>query len=173
MEDVEVCWLILAGVVGAAWSLGTCIRTLRTQGVELTNKVINCLLEGDQLVIEHPEVQMYLSRNARQDAAFFHPDPVPGEPEFYQAKSFVYRQLNIFDFLLSISPAKVKKISFFNVSPVAEISDWHSYIQCKLRHPLYQWILDNEGEIFGAALRDFWKKHKTEILSRPIDPLLW
>jgi len=54
-----------------------------------------------------------------------------------------------------------------------EISDWETYIKIKLRHPLYRSILNNEKEIFGGSLRDFWEKNKKDIESLQVDPFMW
>jgi len=130
-------------------------------------------MEGDKLLIENPDIQKYISKNARQEEGYFRNEAVLGDAIFYKAKTYVYRQLNSFDEILSIASRTGRRSWFSRPPALIEISDWETYIKIKLRHPLYRSILNNEKEIFGASLRDFWEKNKKDIESLKVDPFMW
>jgi len=130
------------------------------------------LLENDRTHIEYPEIQMYLSQNSKQDVEYFRNETVLKDHLFYQAKTAVYKQIDMFDEILCTSHDTNWIYSFLR-PPLIEEEDWKAYMIEKFRHPLYQSILKHEKHIFGESLRDFWKKNKKEILSRPVDPFIW
>lgn len=173
MDNVSLYWTIVVGIISVGWVLITFIRDRISQSVERTNEMVTRLLEDDKLIIENPEIQMYLSQNAKQDAEYFRNEEVLKEPLFYKAKAAVYKQISMFDEILSISSRTSGRFSFLKPPSLIEISDWEVYIKVKLRHPLYLSILKYEKNIFGKSLRDFWKKNEQKIVSLSIDPFIW
>jgi len=173
VDKATLYWTIVVGVVSAGWALIAFIRDRTSQSVERTSAMISRLMEGDKLLIENPDIQKYISQNARQEEGYFRNEAVLGEQIFYKAKTYVYRQLNSFDEILSIASRTGRRSWFLRPPVLIEISDWETYIKIKLRHPLYRSILNNEKEIFGASLRDFWEKNKKDIESLQVDPFMW
>jgi len=173
VDKATLYWTIVVGVVSAGWALIAFIRDRTSQSVERTSAMISRLMEGDKLLIENPDIQKYISQSARQEEGYFRNEAVLGEQIFYKAKTYVYRQLNSFDEILSIASRTGTRGSFLRPLALVEISDWETYIKIKLRHPLYRSILNNEKEIFGASLRDFWEKNKKDIESLQVDPFMW
>ena len=165
-------WSIIVGVIGAGWILMTFIRDRISQSVKYTNEIMKLLSEEDRIHIEHPEIQMYLSQNSKQDVEYFRNETVLKDPLFYQAKTAVYEQIDMFDEILCISHDTNWICSFLRPSLIGE-EDWKAYMKEKFRHPLYRSILKHEKHIFGKSLRDFWGKNEEEILSRPVDPFIW
>jgi len=173
VDKATLYWTIVVGVVSAGWALIAFIRDRTSQSVERTSAMISRLMEGDKLLIENPDIQKYISQNARQEEGYFRNEAVLGEQIFYKAKTYVYRQLNSFDEILSIASRTGRRSWFLRPPVLIEISDWETYIKIKLRHPLYRSILNNEKEIFGGSLRDFWEKNKKDIESLQVDPFMW
>ncbi len=173
MDEAKLWWTIVVAIVSAGWIMATFIRDRRSQSVERTSAIVNRLLEGDKLIIDHPDIQKYLSQNAAREEKYFRDQAVLEEDVFYKTKTYVYRQLNAFDEILSISSETGGSWSFLKPPALIEISDWDTYIKVELRHPLYRSILNCEKEIFGASLRDFWDKNKKDIESKQADPFIW
>jgi hypothetical protein len=173
MDEVKLYWAIFVAVVSAGWVVVAFIRDRTAQSVERSSAIMNRLLEVDELIIAHPDIQKYLSQNAARGEEYFRSQTVLAEDIFYKAKTKVYRQLNSFDELLSISSQTSGRWLFLKPPGVIEISDWEKYIMEKLHHPLYRSILNHEQHIFGAALRNFWNKNKKTIESTPADPFIW
>lgn len=173
MDEAKLYWTIVVALVSGGWAVTAFIRDRATQSLERSSAIINRLLEGDKLLIENPDIQQYLSRNAARDEEYFRSQAVLEDKLFYKAKTYAYRQLNSFDEILSISSQAGKGWSFFKPPTLIEISDWETYIKEKMRHPLHRSILKREKRIFGASLRDFWDRHREKIESAPADPFLW
>jgi len=173
MDEAKLYWTIVVGVLSAGWVVIAFIRDRISESVNRTSAMMNRLMEGDMLTIEHPEIQKYISQNAHRGVDYFRNETVLGEELFYKAKTAVYRQLNLFDEMLSTSSRTSRGYSFLKPPALIEISDWETYIRVKLRHPLYRSILIHERKLFGASLRDFWDKYKREIESSPVDPFIW
>jgi hypothetical protein len=172
MDDPKLYWTIVAAVISAGWVLTSFIRDRASQSVEHTRAIIDRLLGSDQLLIDNPDIQKYLSGNAARGEEYFRDPAVLEDAVFFKAKSFVYRQLNIFDEILSFSTKTSRSWSFLRPPGLIEISAWEVYIKETLRHPLYRSILIRETQLFGAALRRFWNKHKQAIASTPADPFV-
>jgi hypothetical protein len=173
VDDVKLYWTVVVAVMSAGWVVTTFMRDRTSQAFDRSSTMINRLLEGDKIIIDNPSILMYLSQNAAQEEGYFCSASVLDEELFYKTKAFVYRELNIFDEILSISSRTGKRWSFMQPPALIEISDWETYIRSRLGHPLYRSILKNEGHIFGAELRDFWKRNRQAIESSPVDPLKW
>ena len=173
MERAQFYWTVVAGVIGAGWIIMSVIRDRISQSLERTNAIIDRLIEVDKLIITNPDIQKYISENSKQKEEYFRNESLLKEEIFYKAKTLVYMQLNAFDEILSMASQTSKRYSFLKPGSIIEISDWEQYIILKLRHPLYGSILNNEKEIFGISLRNFWEKHKREIESTSINPFVW
>lgn len=173
MDDAKLYWTMIVALVSAGWVMTVSSRDRISQAIERSSVMVKRLMDGDEGIIDHPDIQRYLSQNASREEAYFRDESVLREELFYKAKTFVYNQLNLFDEILSISSRTSRGWSFFKPPDLTEISDWETYIKEKLRHPLYRSILNRERHIFGAALRKFWDKHRDEITSAPVDPFIW
>jgi len=173
MDNVNFYWTVVAAVVAAGWGIFTFIRDRILQSFESNKEIVTRMLEDDKLIIENPEIQEYLSENAKQDVMYFRNDQVLKDIRFFKAKAFVYKQINMFDEILTVSSRAKGKFSILHPSPFLELSDWENYIKLKLRHPLYQSILSCEEDIFGQSLRSFWNTNKEDILSKPCDTFIW
>jgi hypothetical protein len=173
MEETKLYWTIVAAIISAGWVLTVFIRDRMSQSIERSSAMVSHLLENDKLIIDNPDIPKYISRTAARNEQYFRSEAVLGEDVFYKAKAYVYRQLNSFDEILSISSKTTGTWSFLKPPSVIEISDWETYIRMTLRHPLYRSILNNEKEIFGSSLRYFWDRNKQAIESAPVDPFMW
>jgi hypothetical protein len=97
----------------------TFIYNCDSQAVEQNRAVMNRLIQSEQITINHPEIQQYLSKNALKTEDFFRKEEILEEKLFYQAKAYVYAQLNLFDSILCVPSQKneygiiVKLKSFF------------------------------------------------------------
>jgi len=172
MDEANFFWEIFAALVSAGWVVTVFIRDRISQSLALSSALLTRLMEYEKVSLENPEIQKYLSQNAKQDEAFFKDEKNLKENIFYQAKTLVYTQLNLFDELLSIS-SKTSGIWSFLRPTVVEKKDWEGYMKEKLRHPFYRSILMHEENIYGASLRDFWKRNKKAIESKSADPFIW
>lgn len=173
MDEAKLYWTIIVGIMGAGWVIVAFVRDRVSQSVELTDSLVNRLLEGDKLIIDNPDIQKYISETAIRDEQYFRSAAVLNEVLFYKAKTFVYRELNSFDEILSIASRTTGRFSFLKPPALLEMADWETYIKVKLRHPLYRLILNTEKDMFGRALRNFWKNNRRAIESAPADPFVW
>lgn len=172
MDEASFYWEILAALVSAGWIVTVFIRDRISQSLALSSALLTRLMEYDRLNIENPEIQKYISQNAECEEAFFCDRKNLEETIFYQAKTLAYTQLNMFDELLSISP-KTSGMRAFLRPGLVEKKDWEEYMKQKLRHPLYRSILIREADIFGASLREFWKRNRKSIEGKTADPFVW
>lgn len=172
LEAADFFWGIIVSLVAAAWFVILFIRDRNSASREYSNSLIKKLHESDKLIIEHPEIQKYLSLTMMKNESFFRAPEILHDDEFYKAKAFAYWNLNLFDEILSMATASRSKLSLL-MPAIVELSDWENYIKHKLRHPLYHAILNHEGSIFGAGLRDFWNDNKTSLETTAIDPYSW
>lgn len=173
MDEVKFYWIIFAAIASAAWIVTAFIRDRVSQSVTSSSMLIARLIENNKLNIENPEIQKFISQNALREEAYFRSGELLEDDLFYRAKTYVYRQLNLFDEILSISSKTRGGFLFLKPAALIEISDWEEYIKEKLRHPLYRSILNHEKHIFGVSLREFWAKNKVAIESTPADPFIW
>jgi len=173
MDEANFFWEIFAALVSAGWVVTVFIRDRISQSLALSSALLTRLMEYEKISLENPEIQKYLSQNAKQDEVFFEDEKNLEEDIFYQAKTLVYTQLNLFDEILAISAKTGGSWTFLRPVALVEKADWDEYIKEKLRHPFYRSILNNEKHIFGAALRTFWKRNKKTIESNPADPFIW
>lgn len=170
---MEFYWTIVVAIGGACWAVMAAIRERRTQAIAQSHSIIERLIGGDTLIIEHPDIQQYLSNNAMKEEAFFRNANVLNDKEFFKAKSYLYYKLNLFDEVLSTA-AQTKGSTFFVRPPaVIEINNWESYMIQLLAHPMCRSIMRNEGHIFGSALQEFWKKNAARIERRTPDIFCW
>lgn len=172
LDIADFFWGVLVALGGAIWVIILFIRDRKSACAELSRSLIKRIHEMDKTIVEHPDIQKYLSLNAAQDEKYFRTPEVLQDDSFYKAKSLAYWHLNLFDEI--IRNAAAFKSGPAMLSPqVAELADWETYIKHKIKHPLYRSILNNESQIFGSALREFWTKNKGVVDSKPIDPYLW
>lgn len=172
MDEANFFWEIFAALVSAGWVVTVFFRDRISQSLALSSALLTRLMEYEKISLENPEIQKYLSQNAKRDEAFFEDEKNLDEDIFYQAKTLVYTQLNLFDELLSIS-SKTNGIWSFLRPTVVEKKDWEGYMKEKLRHPLYRSILIHEENIYGASLREFWKRNRKVIESKSADRFIW
>lgn len=170
---VPIMWPIVTTVVAAAWVVTTFIRDRISQEAKRNGEIMKRLQEVEKAIIDNPDIQKYLSRNAAREEEFFRNQTVLEEDLFYKAKAHVYSQLNLFDEILSFSSLTSRSWSFLKPPALVEQSDWEIFIKAKLRHPLFRSILKHEIQIFGDSLQCFWKKNSKEIESMSADPFAW
>jgi hypothetical protein len=174
LNTEDVGWFVT--LVGAGWAVVMFLRDRISLTHERSSAMVARLLESDRIIMEHPEIQRYISRTTKSNDRYFYDDKVLKDDTFYKAKSFVYWQLNLFDELLSISPKSSNiAVKFFHwcLNPgITEYEDWQRYIRYKLMHPLYRSILDREEDLFGRSLIKFWRKNKNSIVGKP-NPHKW
>lgn len=173
METAKFYWTVVVGVAGAVWILVQFARDRIAQSIARTNAAVNRLFAIDQLVINSPDMQRYLSETAKLGENYFRDEARLKEDIFYKAKTLVYMHLNTFDEILSLSSEKPAWANFLGAGRMIESLDWEQYIRIKLRHPLYRSILNHEKEIFGEALRTYWATHRPHIEAAAIDPFVW
>lgn len=172
LEVADFYWGVVVALVGAGWLVMLFIRDRNSASAERSSALIKRLHEIEQLIIDHPDIQKYLSLTVTKEEGHFRTPEVLQDDAFYKAKAFVYWNLSLFDEILSITTT-FKSGPAILAPQVLELSDWESYIRRKFKHPLYRSILNNEGEIFGAALREFWSANKAAIDAAPVDPYTW
>lgn len=173
MEAATFYWTVVAGITGAVWILVQLFRDRVAQSIARTDASVRHLIAIDQIVIDNPDIQRYLSLTAHYHEDFFRKPERLEEDLFYKAKTLVYMQINTFDEVISLSSQKTGLNSLFGYTSLIELSDWENYMLVKIRHPLYRSILNNEHDIFGDALRTFWQKHRQRIESAGADPFVW
>ena len=100
MEIAKFYWTVMVGVVGAIWVIVQLVRDRNTQSIARTNAAIDRLFAIDQLVIDKPATQRYLSETADRDVEYFRAASRLQEDGFYQAKTLAYMYLNTFDVIL-------------------------------------------------------------------------
>ena len=172
LDLADFLWGIVAALVGAGWFVLLFIRDRNFASAERSSALIKQLHEIDKLVIDNPDIQKYLSLNATKEEAYFCAPEVLQDNTFYKAKTFVYWNLSLFDEILSVAAA-FKSGPGILAPPVLELADWQGYMKRKFRHPLYRSILKREGDIFGAALRDFWSANQASIEAASVDAYMW
>lgn len=173
MLGTEFYWTVVAALGGGCWAVISSIRERKAQSIEQSRAIMDRLLDSNKTVIENPEIQMYLSANASKGVAYFRDPKVLADSNFFKAKSHLYSELNLFDEILSIARHNDAALFLLKAPGIVEIQDWREFMKVKMSHPLCQGILDNEGHIFGHALRDFWCEHQCEIKKKTPDAFIW
>ena len=173
METAKFYWTVVVGIVGAVWIIVQFVRDRIGQSISRTNAAVNRLIAIDQLIINSPDTQRYLSETAREGEGYFRREERLKEDLFYKAKTLVYMHLNTFDEILSLSTRPKGMLSLLGPGMLIEPADWEQYILVKLRHPLYRSILNHEKDIFGDCLRRYWAELKARIEAAAIDPFVW
>ena len=170
LDIADFFWGVVVALVGAVWFVILFIRDRNTASAERSSALIKRLHEIEKLIIDNPDIQKYLSLNISKEEAYFRTQEVLQDNAFYKAKAFVYWNLSLFDDIVSTATFKGPAM----IAPhVIELADWEGYMKRKFSHPLYRSILNNEGKIFGAALRDFWSTNRASIEAEPVDPYTW
>ena len=173
METEKLYWTIVTAVVSAVWIVALFIRDRYSSAAQRSSSLIGRMLEIDKLLMEHPDIQKYMSSTATKPENYFREPSVLEDEVFYKAKSFAYLHINLFDEILSASRHSTAGPWLLAPPRVIELSDWEEYIKRKFQHPLYRSILNNESEIFGAALRGYWLTHKAHISASAASPFVW
>jgi len=173
METEKFYWTIVTAVVSAVWIIALFIRDRHSVAAARSSTLINRMVEIDKLLMEHPDIQKYMSSTVAKPEGYFHDPALLQDELFFKAKSFAYLHINLFDELLSSSKQSQRGLSLLMPPDVIELSDWEQYIKRKCRHPLYRSILNNEAEVFGAALREFWSTSKGSIDTSAASPFVW
>jgi hypothetical protein len=173
MEEQKFYWTVVAALVSALWIVALFVRDRHASAAGRSSTLINRIIEIDKLLLEHPEIQKYMSLTVTKPEDYFHDPAVLEDELFYKAKSFAYLHINLFDELLS--SCKHSRVGPWLLTPpgVIELADWEQYIKRKFRHPLYRSILNNESEVFGAALREFWSVNKPSLHTAAPSPFVW
>ena len=172
LDIADFFWGVLVALGGAVWVLVLFVRDRRAACAKLSSMLVERIHEMDKVIIEHPEIQKYLSLSATQDENHFRTAEVLQDACFYKAKSFAYWHLNLFDDIIS-SSAAFKSVPAVLSPQVIELADWENYMRHKIKHPLYRSILNNESRIFGSALRGFWSRNKGAVDAMPVDAHSW
>lgn len=172
LDIADFFWGVVVALVGAGWFVMLFIRDRNFASAERSSALIKRIHEMDQVIIDHPDIQRYLSLSLTKEEGYFRTPEVLQDDTFYKAKAFVYWHLNLFDEILSIA-STFKSGPAILAPRVVELSDWETYIRHKFKHPLYRSILNNEGKIFGVALRDFWSANEASINALPVDAYSW
>src|SRR3569832_1728510 len=155
METAKFYWTVAVGIVGAVWIIVQLIRDRNGQSISRTNAAVNRLIAMDQLIINSPDTQRYLSETSKQGEAYFREEARLKEELFYKAKTLVYMHLNTFDEILSLSTRPKGRLSLLGPGMLIEPADWEQYILVKLRHPLYCFFFFLVLVFFGVCLRWF------------------
>lgn len=174
LSSISTEWYLatLVAITSAGWALILFYRDYRQRLQDKSIELIKMLIETDRQHMQNPSVHMYMSEHALEPVEFFRDAARLQEQTYFKAKSAAYAMLNFFDSLTANSRTSwIRRL--IRAPRILEIHDWENYMIEKLRHPLYRSILEKEMHIFGAALRDFWKKNQTTILSEPADPHMW
>lgn len=166
-------WTAIAAIFGALWAVAIFVRDRNASAVQQTSALIGRILEIDKFLMEHPEIQKYISFTAAKPEEYFRSPGVLEDDMFYKAKSLAYFHINLFDDLLSLAERSRTWLTILMPPRVRELPDWEVYITRKFSHPLYRSILNNEGEIFGAALRGFWAVSKQSLDPAGSKPHNW
>lgn len=173
LDTANFYWTVVVTLVGAVWVTVSFFRERNSLALERSSRLIAHLLEIDRIIIEHPDIQKYLASTANEQVEYFYNPSLLNEDVFFKSKSYVYRNLNIFDEILSASTHGKAPLPFLEQPGIVEISDWENYIKQKLMHPLYRSILNNEIDIFGSSLRNFWLLNRDSIESGRANPFMW
>lgn len=173
MTGMEFYWTGVVALCGTGWAVVSAIRDHKKQNLEHSRAIVGRLLEGDKVIIDHPEIQKYLSATALEDEHYFQETERLEDEQFFKAKSYLYSQLNLFDEILSAAAQAKNSIFFLRPPEISELEDWEEYIMHKLTHPLCRSILMIESRIFGRTLQDFWTKHESVIASKLPDRFSW
>ena len=172
LDMVDFYWGIVVALVGAAWVVMLFVRDRNSASAERSSTLIKRIHEIDQVIIEHPDIQKYLSLTLTREEGYFRTPEVLQDDAFYKAKALVYWHLNLFDEILSIATTFNSGLAILTPQ-VVELSDWETYIKHRFKQPLYRSLWNNENEIFGSALRVFWFANKTSIDAASVDPYTW
>src|SRR3569832_2014421 len=103
METAKFYWTVVVGIVGAVWIIVQFVRDRIGQSISRTNAAVNRLIAIDQLIINRPDTQRYLSESARESEGFFRREERLKEVLFNNAMTLVYMHLFTFDVILSLS----------------------------------------------------------------------
>src|SRR3569623_3128918 len=85
VETAKFYWTVMVGVVGAIWVIVQLVRDRNTQSIARTKAAINRLFAIDQLVIDKPATQRYLSEAADREGEYFRDAARLRGGVFYQA----------------------------------------------------------------------------------------
>jgi hypothetical protein len=171
--DIDQYWPIAVALISAVWITITLIRTRSQQAIDQSTALLSRQLEHNKYILDYPEAQKFISKNAEQKEEFFQDQTHLDSDDYYRAKTLVYMNLNIFDEVLAFSAKSGKWWNLFKPQAVVELSDWESYIKEMLKHPFYRSILNNEGKIFGKSLQKFWGESRIDIAPERVNQFLW
>jgi len=166
-------WTVIVAVAGGFWAMITAVRDRKARDIEYSRMIVDRLLESDRMIIEHPDIQRYLSGTAGESPEYFRKPERLNDDAFFKSKSYLYSQLNLFDDLLSTATQVQDEVSLIRPPIILEKADWEEYIKHRLKHPLCHSILTEEGKIFGHALQEFWNTHRADITRNPPDRFSW
>lgn len=178
---LEIVITLVTASVTAFWAIFIHFRDQSYNAIERSSFFINRLLENDEIIIKDYHIQKYFSEKAGEDEEYFRKKDRLSDEDFFKAKSFAYRNLNLFDEILSIDKLSKKECCFLRpikkllTIQIVELPDWENYIKQILTHPLYQSILNNgeENKIFGESLKEFWEANRKSISKQNADPFIW
>ena len=179
IDSTNLWWSFIVACVSSGWIYITSLRQKIAEALEQNRIIMSLLVECDKIIIDNPELQKFISNNALREVNYFRSPEMLDMDIYFKAKTFAYRQINLFDQILSADTLEYNPLIFKAFYPLIkpacllEKSAWESFICAKLRHPLYFSILKHESHIFGDSLRSFWKTKMAYIETLDIDPFLW
>lgn len=173
MSVSEVDLTIISLFISAIWILVLYIRDRHSSSAERSSVLSERMLEIDKLIMSYPDIQEYMSLTATETEEHFLDPEILKNKTFYKAKALAYMYMDLFDEILFLAAHSKTGPMLLMPPDVIELSDWEEYIRRKFRHPLYRTILNNEGEIFGDALRKFWSESKQSIGRESANPFVW
>ncbi len=120
------------------------------------HRLTDRLYEMNLLVIESPELQQFLYRQASRVEPYFVPATVH-DRMYFRVKTFIYLHINFYEeIILSVvdNEALAEKFGFEN---------WRDYIVLKMRHPLFHELYFEESKSWDDKFMEFVEKNITEI----------
>lgn len=162
----------LAGILGFVGTVFAFVVVERRGNRALLQSIFAGLDDLDQCNIDHPEIQEFLCRTRQKEPRDFRFQSV--DSQYIVAKTYVYRQLNLFDQILAFAVAPRRPAwlwrgwSWLCFPHRPELADWEHFLAEQMRHPLYRYIMDAEGKIFGVCLRDFYESSVKSLRGVPV-----
>src|SRR3569833_2711562 len=128
METAKFYWTVVVGIVGAVWIIVQFVRDRIGQSISRTNAAVNRFFVIDQLIINSPDTQRYLSETARESEGYFRREERLKEDLFYKAKTLVYMHLNPFGEIHTKTTQPKRKKTLLGPGMLIEPADWEQYI---------------------------------------------
>lgn len=158
-------WIAAISALVAVAALSASYLTFRLTRTHLlyerVHRLTDRLYEIDRHILECPRMQRILYEESDRRTPYFVQD-TPHDDAYFQVKTFVYTQINLFDEIFSVVEGNRRLEKAF------EFSTWKDYMIRRLRHPLFRELLDGEGSIWGNKFREFIDSNR-HALFEPMD----